>query len=95
MLSFTTTAVTCLKIGNQLTANDWDVPEQLAKPVGFYEDAAKTLEGDGQQHKQKEGGLAPKQQQKYDNPFQTYCKRTRPTSGIVLFWIMRTLKRRG
>lgn len=38
-------------------ANDWDVPEHLAKLVGFNEDTAKTFEGDGQQHKRKEGGL--------------------------------------
>ena len=28
--------------------NDWAVLEHLAKLLGFYEDAVKTLEGDGQ-----------------------------------------------
>ncbi|WAO97211.1 Hypothetical protein NCS54_01492600 [Fusarium falciforme] len=40
---------------NQLTANDWDVLEHLAKLLGFYEDAVKTLEGDGQQRRRKQG----------------------------------------
>ncbi|ODA77193.1 hypothetical protein RJ55_06820 [Drechmeria coniospora] len=40
---------------NQLTANDWAVLEHLAKLLGFYEDAVKTLEGDGQQRKRKRG----------------------------------------
>jgi hypothetical protein len=40
---------------NQLTANDWDVLEHLAKLLGFYEDAVKTLEGDGQLRKRKGG----------------------------------------
>ncbi|RYC79205.1 hypothetical protein BFJ63_vAg17916 [Fusarium oxysporum f. sp. narcissi] len=41
---------------NQLTVNDLVVLEHLAKLLGFYEDAVKTLEGDGQQRKRK-GGL--------------------------------------
>ncbi|KAG7428974.1 putative AC transposase [Fusarium oxysporum f. sp. raphani] len=40
---------------NQLTVNDWVVLEHLAKLLGFYEDAVKTLEGDGQQRKRKGG----------------------------------------
>ena len=40
---------------NQLTANDWDVLDHLAKLLGFYEDAVKTLEGDGQQRRRKRG----------------------------------------
>ncbi|KAG7433851.1 putative AC transposase [Fusarium oxysporum f. sp. raphani] len=40
---------------NQLTVNDWAVLEHLAKLLGFYEDAVKTLEGDGQQRKRKGG----------------------------------------
>ncbi|KAM5358448.1 hypothetical protein ACJA88_015347 [Fusarium oxysporum] len=40
---------------NQLTVNDWVVLEHLAKLLGFYEDAVKTLEGDGQQPKRKGG----------------------------------------
>jgi hypothetical protein len=40
---------------NQLTARDWDVLEYLAKLLGFYEDAVKTLEGDGQQRQRKRG----------------------------------------
>lgn len=32
---------------NQLTMNDWDVLDHLAKLLRFYEDAVKTLEGDG------------------------------------------------
>ncbi|KAM4066687.1 restless-like transposase [Hirsutella rhossiliensis] len=44
----------CLE-DNQLTANDWDVLEHLAKLLGFYEDAVKILEGDGQQRKRKRG----------------------------------------
>ncbi|GKU08409.1 unnamed protein product [Fusarium langsethiae] len=41
--------------GGQLTTNDWDVLDHLAKLLGFYEDAVKTLEGDGQQRKRKRG----------------------------------------
>ncbi|KAM3519495.1 hypothetical protein MY4038_009771 [Beauveria bassiana] len=33
---------------NQLTSSDWIVLEHLAKLLGFYEDAVRTLEGDGQ-----------------------------------------------
>jgi hypothetical protein len=40
---------------NQLTTNDWDVLDHLAKLLGFYEDAVKTLEGDGQQRRRKRG----------------------------------------
>ncbi|KAM5527603.1 hAT family dimerization domain protein [Fusarium oxysporum f. sp. phaseoli] len=40
---------------NQLTVNDWVVLEHLAKLLGFYEDAVKTLEGDGQERKRKGG----------------------------------------
>ncbi|OWT42569.1 restless-like transposase [Pochonia chlamydosporia 170] len=40
---------------NQLTAHDWTVLEHLATLLGFYEDAVKTLEGDGQQRKRKGG----------------------------------------
>ncbi|EFZ03316.2 HAT dimerization [Metarhizium robertsii ARSEF 23] len=42
---------------NQLTFHDWAVLEHLATLLGFYEDAVKTLEGDGQQHKRKGGWL--------------------------------------
>ncbi|KJZ68671.1 hypothetical protein HIM_11943 [Hirsutella minnesotensis 3608] len=40
---------------NQLTVKDWEVLEHLAKLLGYYEDAVKTLEGDGQQRKRKRG----------------------------------------
>ncbi|RKK68471.1 hypothetical protein BFJ71_g17788 [Fusarium oxysporum] len=40
---------------NQLTTNDWDVLDHLARLLGFYEDAVKTLEGDGQQRRRKRG----------------------------------------
>ncbi|KID81274.1 restless-like transposase [Metarhizium guizhouense ARSEF 977] len=40
---------------NQLTAHDWAVLEHLATLLGFYEDAVKTLEGDGQLRKRKRG----------------------------------------
>ncbi|KJZ68664.1 hypothetical protein HIM_11949 [Hirsutella minnesotensis 3608] len=40
---------------NQLSAKDWEVLEHLAKLLGFYEDAVKTLEGDGQARKRKHG----------------------------------------
>jgi hypothetical protein len=40
---------------NQLTAHDWAVLEHLATLLGFYEDAVKTLEGDGQFRKRKRG----------------------------------------
>ncbi|KAM5528514.1 hAT family dimerization domain protein, partial [Fusarium oxysporum f. sp. phaseoli] len=40
---------------NQLTTNDWDVLDHLAKLLGFYDDAVKTLEGDGQQRRRKRG----------------------------------------
>ncbi|KJZ68169.1 hypothetical protein HIM_12437 [Hirsutella minnesotensis 3608] len=40
---------------NQLTVKDWGVLEHLAKLLGYYEDAVKTLEGDGQQRKRKRG----------------------------------------
>ncbi|KID81255.1 restless-like transposase [Metarhizium guizhouense ARSEF 977] len=40
---------------NQLTVRDWAVLEHLATLLGFYEDAVKTLEGDGQQRKRKRG----------------------------------------
>ncbi|OAQ57570.1 hypothetical protein VFPPC_17142 [Pochonia chlamydosporia 170] len=40
---------------NQLTAYDWTVLKHLATLLGFYEDAVKTLEGDGQQRKRKGG----------------------------------------
>ncbi|OWT42269.1 reverse transcriptase [Pochonia chlamydosporia 170] len=40
---------------NQLTAHDWTVLGHLATLLGFYEDAVKTLEGDGQQRKRKGG----------------------------------------
>ena len=40
---------------NQLTSNDWVVLEHLAKLLGFYEDAVRTLEGDGQLRKRKRG----------------------------------------
>ncbi|KAM0664388.1 hypothetical protein ACQRIU_006970 [Beauveria bassiana] len=40
---------------NQLMSNDWIVLEQLAKLLGFYEDAVRTLEGDGQLRRRKRG----------------------------------------
>ncbi|EJP61921.1 transposase-like protein [Beauveria bassiana ARSEF 2860] len=40
---------------NQLTSNDWIVLEHLAKLLGFYEDAVRTLEGDGQLRRRKRG----------------------------------------
>jgi hypothetical protein len=40
---------------NLLTTNDWDVLDHLAKLLGFYEDAVKTLEGNGQQRRRKRG----------------------------------------
>ncbi|RKK34523.1 hypothetical protein BFJ69_g18707, partial [Fusarium oxysporum] len=40
---------------NQFTVNNWVVLEHLAKLLGFYEDAVKTLEGDGQQRRRKRG----------------------------------------
>ena len=40
---------------NQLTGNDWTVLEHLAKLLGFYEDAVRTLEGDGHLRKRKRG----------------------------------------
>jgi hypothetical protein len=40
---------------NQLTAHDWAVLEHLATLLGFYEDAVKTLEGDGQLRKRRRG----------------------------------------
>lgn len=42
---------------NQLPTNDWDVLDHLAKLLGFYEDAVKTLEGDGQQAETRVGWL--------------------------------------
>ncbi|KJZ71564.1 hypothetical protein HIM_09033 [Hirsutella minnesotensis 3608] len=45
---------TCLE-ENQLSAKDWEVLKHLAKLLGFYEDAVKTLEGDGQARKWKHG----------------------------------------
>ncbi|KAH7302933.1 hypothetical protein B0I35DRAFT_465893 [Stachybotrys elegans] len=42
---------------NQLTTNDWDILKHLAKLLGFYEDAVKTLEGDGQLRKRKGGWI--------------------------------------
>ncbi|KAM3448456.1 hypothetical protein NHJ6243_010106 [Beauveria neobassiana] len=44
----------CMEV-NQLTSNDWVVLEHLAKLLGFYEDAVRTLEGDGQLRKRKRG----------------------------------------
>jgi hypothetical protein len=40
---------------NQLTTNDWEVLDHLGKLFGFYEDAVKILEGDGQQRRRKRG----------------------------------------
>jgi hypothetical protein len=40
---------------NLLTTYDWDVLDHLAKLLEFYEDAVKTLEGDGQQRRRKRG----------------------------------------
>jgi hypothetical protein len=40
---------------NQITSKDWEVFEHLARLLGLYVDAVKTLEGDGQQRKRKRG----------------------------------------
>ncbi|KAM3426393.1 hypothetical protein NHJ13734_009485 [Beauveria thailandica] len=40
---------------NQLTSKDWIVLEHLAELLGFYEDAVRTLESDGQLRRRKRG----------------------------------------
>ncbi|OWT42252.1 restless-like transposase [Pochonia chlamydosporia 170] len=44
-----------LRDENQLTANDWSVLQHFATILGYYEDAVKTLEGDGLIRKRKRG----------------------------------------
>jgi hypothetical protein len=44
-----------LRNENQLTANDWSVLQHFATILGYYEDAVKTLEGDGLVRKRKRG----------------------------------------
>jgi len=44
-----------LRDENQLTANDWSVLQHFATILGHYEDAVKTLEGDGLIRKRKRG----------------------------------------
>jgi hypothetical protein len=44
-----------LRDENQLTANDWSVFQHFATILGYYEDAVKTLEGDGLIRKRKRG----------------------------------------
>ncbi|KAM3431504.1 hypothetical protein MY4824_007102 [Beauveria thailandica] len=40
---------------NQLTSKDWIVLEHLAELLGFYEDAVRSLESDGQLRRRKRG----------------------------------------
>jgi hypothetical protein len=44
-----------LRSENQLTANDWSVLQHFATILGYYEDAVKTLEGDGLIRKRRAG----------------------------------------
>ncbi|EJP69829.1 restless-like transposase [Beauveria bassiana ARSEF 2860] len=78
----------CMEV-NQLTSNDWIVLEHLAKLLGFYEDAIRTLEGDANCASESEDGLAHrpdwvmKAKQMAQEVWETQYRRLRAEPNLV------------